>query len=533
MKDTKVNKNKVKGKTPSKFRTFISKNKFVLTILLIFSILASGVFLIVYGYLQYNRTTRETYMVAGMHSMEDGNYHKAQSFFLKAAFLEVPEAFPYLAWINAKSGNFSKALEYSRDCAKYPEVYGASEIMGYLALLGYGKAQGAGSAMFYFDEAMKSYSPEYLKDHNPLLYMYEYSMSLCLNKQDYIRMVSEAQKQGSALAFLYRGDIEFLGEENDISPNSAAKSWEDAKNNGILAAQSRLAALMWHGYGKRRDFKSAMRLFEDAAKKHEPIANYSLGLIRLRQGKSSSYAEGMRYMKNAAKMNYGPALTAVGVTAICHSDDPNKISSAAADIFKQAYDCGDSTGGILYSLMLMNGIGVAENKTDAFSILYDLKTRGVESVKAMLKYFTYNNNSNSRELLIQAIKLCNAQYMGDYVFAEGAPEAYMYHNIVDKENTLNYYVTQKDDRNRYTDEFITDLGKNYVETLDKPEDVLIDGEPLLYPEVAKILEMYNPTTGAKAFLPKMVLEINASIPRLPKSYDKYHINFEEIAEKFE
>ena len=526
-------KNKVKGPgLKVRLGEFAKKNKLALIILSIVILLAGGIVLIVGGYMEYNKATREDYVVAGMKAMEDGNFHKAQSLFLKASFLEAHEVYPYLAWISAKSGNFTKALDYCRECSKYEGIYGAYEIMGYLALLGYGNAQGAGSALFYFNEAMKDYSEEYLKTHKPLLSMYEKSIELCMNKQDYIRMVDEAMKLGSVSAMLYRGDLDFLGEVNDLSPSSAAKSWEDAKANGVLEAQTRLATLLWYGYGKRRDYRTAMRYYEDAAKKHDPVANYSLGLIRLRQNKKTSYAEGMRYMKNAAKMNYGPALTAVGVNAIVKTKDFSKVASAAADIFKQAYDCGDTTGGILYALMMMNGLGVATDQTEALSILYDLKTRGVQSVNAMLKYFTNNSNANSKKLFQQAVKVCNQQYLGNYTFAEGAPEASMYHNS-NENSTLNYYVPQKDDRERYTDDFIADLGKNYVETLTKPEDIVINGEPLLYPEISLILDMFNPTTGAKAFMPQVVLEIDASMPKLPKEYDKYEIDFDRIKENFE
>ena len=103
-------------------------------------------------------------------------------------------------------------------------------------------------------------------------------------------------------------------------------------------------------------------LYNDAAKQGDPVANYSLGLIDFRRS-SNLYDEGLRHMKNAAKKNYGPALTAVGVLALSQDRNNQKIINAVADIFKQAYDCGDSTGAILYSLMLMNGEGVATDET--------------------------------------------------------------------------------------------------------------------------------------------------------------------------
>ena len=543
---SKKKEKKKKEKGPGlkvRLKDFFSRNKMLCMVFAAVMFLVGGVGFIVYGYVSYNQTTRESFIVAGMKAMEDGNFHKAQSLLLKATYLDAYEAYPFLAWLSAKAGNFNKALEYCRQCAKYPDIYGAYETMGYLALLGYGNAQGAGSAIFYFNESLKDYmrdmedasEEEKEKVKNELLLsMYEKSIPLCMNKQDYIRIIDEAQKLGSINALLYRGDIDFLGEANDISPNSAVKSWQDAKTNGILEAQTRLAGMMWYGYGQRRDYKGALRYYEDAAKKHEPVANYSLGLIRLRQHKKTSYAEGIRYMKNAAKLNYGPALTAVGVNALTHTNDIEKIASAAADIFKQAYDCGDTTGGILYALMMLNGFGISKDQTEALSILYDLKTRGVSAVASMLKFFTYNSDVNTKKLMMQAIKLCSMVYSGELIFHEGAPEAYMYHdkspdNIA---STLNYYIPQSEDRDRDTEEFIADLGNNFIEKLNDPETTEVNGEKLVYPEIVDILEIYNPTTGAKPFMPQVVLDISANMPRLPKEYDKYNINYEVIRDNF-
>ena len=73
--------------------------------------------------------------------------------------------------------------------------------------------------------------------------------------------------------------------------------------------------------------------------------------------------------------------------------------------------------------------------------------------------------------------------------------------------------------------------KYYVENFDKSEDITISGEPLLYPELYKILEMYNPTTGARPFMPQMIMKIDASLPKLPKYYDRFNLNLEGIENK--
>lgn len=525
---------KKKDKSPKispvkRIKTYVSEHKTPLIGSALVLMFVFGLYLIISGYIQYANANKESYIVAGVKSMQEGNFHKAQTYLMQAGQNGASEAYPYLAWISAKSGNFSKALDYARECEKSNDTHGEYELMGYLALLGYGNAQGAGSAIYYFNEALKDYSEDYLKTHDPLLKMCEYGIELCMNTQDYIRMVNEASNHGSKQALLYRGDIDFLGEENDVSPVSAAKSWDKARSLGILAAKSRLAGLYWHGYGVKRDYEKGLDLYNEAAKHGDPVANYSLGLIDFRRS-SNMYAEGLRHMKNAAKKNYGPALTAVGVLALSQDRNNQKIIYAVADIFKQAYDCGDSTGAILYSLMLMNGEGVATDETTAFSILYDLKNRSVTSVNSLLRYFTYTKYVDTKKLFNQALMICRGIYLGEVAFNEGAPEATKYLEAKN-ENTLSYYKSQKDDRQRFDSSFIQSLGANYVETFDKSEDITISGEPLLYPDLYKILEMYNPTSGARPFMPQMIMKIDASLPKLPKYYDRFNLNLEGIENK--
>ena len=101
-----------------------------------------------------------------------------------------------------------------------------------------------------------------------------------------------------------------------------------------------------------------------------------------------------------------------------------------------------------------------------------------------------------------------------------------------RNSTMSFYKKQKDDIHRFSFDLLQKLGKNLVINLDDPEQVTIDGLPLLFPEISKMLEMYNPTTGAKHFMPKMVLSIEASVPRLPKDYDKFELDLDSLADKF-
>lgn len=523
-------KNNYKKKKQSRFGEYVSVHKIPILIGVLCTLFAVGSGLLGYGAKQYIDSNRQTYVVAAVKSMQDGNFHKAQTFFMQSLKNNAVEAYPFLAWIAAKSGNFFKALDYCRKAAdEDPDSTACYEIMGDLALLGYGNAQGAGSALYYFDE--------YLKEHKDLdedslnalkLKIYEDAVMYCTNNRDYVRMVNEAAALGSSMSLMFRGDIEFLGTEHDISPRSAKKSWESAKAQGEIEAITRLATLYFYGYGINRNISRALQMYEDASEKGDPVASYSLALIKFRQGGNTAYNKGMKLLRIAAKRDYGPALTAVGVMALSQNIKSKKIIYAAADIFKQAYECGDSTGGILYAIMTMNGDGVALDKTKAFSILYDIKSRGLNNVGDLLNFFNYHPNLNTKKLFSQAIELCRAMYLGDVVFKVGAPEAPKYHER-NPDSSVNYYTEMsKDPLIKAEDKSL--LGKNFVTTLDKSEDITIEGEKILYPKLYEILEVYNPTTGARNFVPDIVLKIDASIPSLPHDYDKFELDLKPIEE---
>lgn len=42
-----------------------------------------GLYLIISGYIQYANANKESYVVAGVKSMQEGNFHKAQTYFCR------------------------------------------------------------------------------------------------------------------------------------------------------------------------------------------------------------------------------------------------------------------------------------------------------------------------------------------------------------------------------------------------------------------------------------------------------------------
>ena len=77
-------------------------------------------------------------MTAGLHALEEGDVRKAESVLMKAANKGNTAAAMYMAWVSCRTGNFKTALEYARISTSNGENYAVYEIMGDLALLGYG-----------------------------------------------------------------------------------------------------------------------------------------------------------------------------------------------------------------------------------------------------------------------------------------------------------------------------------------------------------------------------------------------------------
>lgn len=483
--------------------------------------LVSGVF-IYQGISDYILQSKVSAVVSGLKALQEGDSRKAASIFLKAAQKGNKTAAVYLSWIEAKRGNFRKSLDFARMSVEGDETKAAFEIMGDLALIGYGQATGAGPALFYFNELVKTYPED--KQEKKKKEFVEKGILLSQKINDYIRLVNTAIVADSSSAKLRRGDIEFLGEDQVLSPNSAIKSWEEAEREGVAEALTRRAGVYWNGYGVQRDYDQAIKYYREASKEGDPAATYALGLISLRVGLESSYSEAMKLFKEAARKNYAPAMTAIAVMSLANNLDNKDTLVNAAALFEKAHELGDHTASIFFVLMLHNGEGIEIDIDRALAILYDLKSLNLPAVDGMLTYLTYINEKPLVPVFGQLVKLVYKQLCGEYHFTPGAYEGAVYH---DNKSTLNYFTPPYEDKN-IKDSFKKKLGNNYIAKLDFPEEVRIDGNPLLFPEMIYVLEQSEPGTFARQFVPPKVITIDASLPDLPPEYESFGINISSI-----
>ncbi|MCI6797362.1 MAG: hypothetical protein MR571_05845, partial [Succinatimonas sp.] len=131
------------------------------------------------------------------------------------------------------------------------------------------------------------------------------------------------------------------------------------------------------------------------------------------------------------------------------------------------------------------------------------------------------------EALQQMITLCSAQFFAEIVFDEGDPLAPLYSKKL-QSNSAQVFFTPMHADFSLNAELIRELGANYIVHLDAPSELNIQGQKLYSSNFSSLLQYYNPSAGAKTFVPATVTAILTRAPKLPSSYDEHHIDTRRI-----
>ncbi len=486
----------------------------------------SGTVFLASGVSEYVQSDHQSQVVAGVNAISRHDLPAAYSFFTRAAEDKDPLAYSYLAWIEASRGNFEKAAEYGRQAMQFEGGSGVYEIMGDLALLGYGGTSGAPAAVYYFKKAAEAFPQK--ERGRRLVKILERALDLCQNLFDYEKIVNEAAKVSSPKGMLARGDLEFLGQNQPLSPKSALNSWSIAAANGIPAGTTRTAALRWYGYGAKRAMPGAAQLFRAASRAGDPVAMYDMGLITLRGNNPNFIESGFSYMRSAADHGYGPAISAVAILSLDAGTDETGISNAYG-LFHKAWQIGDPTGAIFYALMTYTGSGLSEpDHETAYAIIYDMKQRKIPEVSGILDFVSGAPDEKVEDAFRQLVTLCASQLYGEICFDDGDPAAAVYREAEKKSGERFVYYTPQRMDGSISPGYRLTLGNNFIRTISDPETVTVNGKKLLSPDFAKVLSVYNPTSGVAPFTPKAVPNFCAFLPRLPEDYAKYELDLTHI-----
>lgn len=476
---------------------------------------------VLYGAVSYFEEVREKTTLNALDAIASGDLPRAAVLLRKASEDGDPAAIEYLTWLEARRGNYARALEYARSCSLNGSRL-CLEVMGDLALLGFGDAQGPKAALSFFEQAVAS---EKSGEMRQAFYrdMLERALPLCRDLPSRLALVREGLRVGAPRARLAMGDILFLGDGLTRNPIEAVDMWQAARESGVSAATTRLAGAYWHGYGVNKDEKLALSLYREAADHGDPVACYSLALIALRdipdpRIPDSHYREALELFDRAAAAQYGPASSALGILSFtAHPDDPT-VQTAAAQWFNSAYKLMDSTGSILYSLMLATGIGVAADKERAFTILYDEAQNGSDVAGDLLNALSHGDDPQI--LLHQTLAVCRQILMGEVFFREGAAEAAAYYadeslnlayqyGVGAGESKVTVRTGTADGSQVMSHEEVVAATRRLPQRVVNPRTYRVDGQYLLLPSIGGVIVQSAPSTGARMF------EVSSQPPRPP------------------
>lgn len=497
---------------------------------------------IIWAYTSHAEGARRELVENGIKALSYSDFRRAVSYLEKADKDDDPYAAEFLAWYAISAGNYEQAAKYAERAVLFRR-HAAYEVLGDLALLGFGKAKGIVAAISYFEQgairiandeaaAIKAGTlvtdnwfqgdpatmmPDDIRNRATDLFsgMVYRALQIIPNSKDFVDFVLLANKKGAKNLELIMGDMFFVG-NNKIASNaqSAVQYWQQAMDNGFDQAYVRLAGAYWHGYAVERDPQTAFDLYSSAAN-HDPVAQYALGLIALRSNSTSTSNVAVKFFSSAAAQGYGPASSALGVFAYTETNTPDSLDRAVQWLKIAALEQHDLSGRIIYDLMLMSGKGVPKAFSKGFDDLISIANIYPPAQKII---DLLQERVPAEQILDQVMVLANQVLRGHIAYKEGDPifeleildpttlepmkRPFTFYQSVDK-----LAPTFKNHFGSLNFTSVTDLNK-----------VNINGKNILDPSLAQVIVQYAPSTGVVSFAadPRMP---RPKAPKVPNGYE--------------
>lgn len=487
---------------------------------------------LLWAYTNYAQGERRGLVEEGIRALSFSNFDKASAALEKADQEDDPYASEFLAWMYVSSGDYNRAAECAERAVLFKR-HTAYEILGDLALLGYGKAQGVSAAISYFeqgairianDEAAQIKAGTMITDNwyegdvlnlsaldirnratdlfSDMVYR---ALAIIPNAPDFVDFVLLAHKKGAHKLDLIMGDMFFVG-NNKLASNaqSAVQYWQRAMDNGFDQAYTRLAGAYWHGYALERDPQTAFDLYSSAAANHDPVAQYALALIALRSNSTANSNVAVKFFSSAAAQGYGPASTALGVFAFTETNSVDSLDRAVSWLKIAAQEQHDMSGRMIYDLMLMAGKGVTKAFSTGFDDLISIAPLYPPAQKIV---DLLQERIPAEKILAQVMILANQVLRGNIAYKEGDPIFEL--EILDPTTLepMDRPFTFYESVDKLSPTFKNHFGALNFTSVTDLSKVDISGEPLLDDALVKVIIQYAPSTGVSAF---------ASDPHMPR-----------------
>lgn len=498
---------------------------------------------IIWAYTSHAEGARRELVENGIKALSYSDFRRAVSYLEKADKDDDPYAAEFLAWYAISAGNYEQAAKYAERAVLFRR-HAAYEVLGDLALLGFGKAKGIVAAISYFEQgairiandeaaAIKAGTlvtdkwfqgdpatmmPDDIRNRATDLFsgMVYRALQIIPNGKDFVDFVLLANKKGAKNLELIMGDMFFVG-NNKIASNaqSAVQYWQQAMDNGFDQAYVRLAGAYWHGYAVERDPQTAFDLYSSAAANHDPVAQYALGLIALRSNSTSTSNVAVKFFSSAAAQGYGPASSALGVFAYTETNTPDSLDRAVQWLKIAALEQHDLSGRIIYDLMLMSGKGVPKAFSKGFDDLISIADIYPPAQKII---DLLQERVPAEQILDQVMVLANQVLRGHIAYKEGDPifelEILDPTTLEPMERPFTFYQSV----DKLAPTFKNHFGSLNFTSVTDLNKVNINGKNILDPSLAQVIVQYAPSTGVVSFAadPRMP---RPKAPKVPNGYE--------------
>lgn len=498
---------------------------------------------IIWAYTSHAEGARRELVENGIKALSYSDFRRAVSYLEKADKDDDPYAAEFLAWYAISAGNYEQAAKYAERAVLFRR-HAAYEVLGDLALLGFGKAKGIVAAISYFEQgairiandeaaAIKAGTlvtdkwfqgdpatmmPDDIRNRATDLFsgMVYRALQIIPNSKDFVDFVLLANKKGAKNLELIMGDMFFVG-NNKIASNaqSAVQYWQQAMDNGFDQAYVRLAGAYWHGYAVERDPQTAFDLYSSAAANHDPVAQYALGLIALRSNSTSTSNVAVKFFSSAAAQGYGPASSALGVFAYTETNTPDSLDRAIQWLKIAALEQHDLSGRIIYDLMLMSGKGVPKAFSKGFDDLISIANIYPPAQKII---DLLQERVPAEQILDQVMVLANQVLRGHIAYKEGDPifelEILDPTTLEPMERPFTFYQSV----DKLAPTFKNHFGSLNFTSVTDLNKVKINDKNILDPSLAQVIVQYAPSTGVVSFAadPRMP---RPKAPKVPNGYE--------------
>ena len=498
---------------------------------------------IIWAYTSHAEGARRELVENGIKALSYSDFRRAVSYLEKADKDDDPYAAEFLAWYAISAGNYEQAAKYAERAVLFRR-HAAYEVLGDLALLGFGKAKGIVAAISYFEQgairiandeaaAIKAGTlvtdkwfqgdpatmmPDDIRNRATDLFsgMVYRALQIIPNGKDFVDFVLLANKKGAKNLELIMGDMFFVG-NNKIASNaqSAVQYWQQAMDNGFDQAYVRLAGAYWHGYAVERDPQTAFDLYSSAAANHDPVAQYALGLIALRSNSTSTSNVAVKFFSSAAAQGYGPASSALGVFAYTETNTPDSLDRAVQWLKIAALEQHDLSGRIIYDLMLMSGKGVPKAFSKGFDDLISIANIYPPAQKII---DLLQERVPAEQILDQVMVLANQVLRGHIAYKEGDPifelEILDPTTLEPMERPFTFYQSV----DKLAPTFKNHFGSLNFTSVTDLNKVKINDKNILDPSLAQVIVQYAPSTGVVSFAadPRMP---RPKAPKVPNGYE--------------